>query len=260
MASAASLPRRHRASVLGPRVCSVRSARPRVSLRQALDAAGELVADTRSAIARWYAPDIRSTPDNWRWRAGPGGARRRGRVRPRRRAVRCRRAVSTCSTGRGGTGTRSSTPAVKTRSSTRWRRCCTTSTSRVHVVLLTARPDPGAAPDVDLARPQQSALGSPDHARLRRLRGRAATSRSARCRSCGHAACCRPSPSRTTGATSRCSTVKACPASTSTPATSADGVGRRLSPARPLATSCTLCSHGNAAGADRSAVRRSGRR
>ena len=78
---------------------------------------------------------------------------------------------------------------------------------------------PGAAPDAGLAGALPAALGPADHARLRRLRRVTGVQAAHRRTSCGPTASTCAWPSRTTGATTTCSTPRASPACTSTPAT-----------------------------------------
>ena len=156
---------------------------------------------------------------------GPGTdwrAHRRTRARPSSStSTACcptRSAASTSSSGAGATGTPSSTPAATTRSSTRWPGCSSCSTRG------SSRPahrpaHAGAAPDPGLAGALRPAVGPAGHAGPGRLRagdlvqagrgGRAPRTTASIC----------AWPSRTTPATSPCSTPRASPASTSTPAT-----------------------------------------
>ena len=83
--------------------------------------------------------------------------------------------------------------------------------------------DPGAAPDARLARALPAALGPAHHARLRRLRRVAGLQAAHGVASCGRSGSTCAWPSRTTVATTTCSTPRASPASTSTPATTSDG-------------------------------------
>ena len=80
----------------------------------------------------------------------------------------------------------------------------------------------GAAPDAGLAGPLRAAVGPADHARLRRLLGVPQRSSATRSTTCATTASTCGWRSRTTAATWTCSTPRASPASTSTPATTTE--------------------------------------
>ena len=185
-------------------------------------AAGRRRRPPRSRV-QW--PERMSTWDNYRWRTGSGRPGPGGRLRPRRGALRRGQPPALPRGAAAGTGTPSSRRAATTRSSTRSARLLELLDPSLAIVLLTARPfrvQPqtlawleryGLRWDLLVMRDfgdYSSARRFKQHsvAELRRVRLRPAAG-----------------ASRTTGATWRCSGPRACPASTSTRATTTDAAG-----------------------------------